>query len=187
MAGRRRGEGACGACGAPCVVDSSAFISFSSAEISGSDDPSAATSGCGVSSLILVAVSRPAHARERESSRAVRCCWPGHDPRARMRACGAGHATIECRRSPGRARLRSRYTNCGGGNERTLLSPLDSSMLAICPENDSPFYGFIRSGLNYEHHVRITYTSSGRRRPTTREGEALPADDHEDLRHESPV
>ena len=52
VAGRRRGEGACGACGAPCVVDSSAFISFSSAEISGSDDPSAATSGCGVSSLM---------------------------------------------------------------------------------------------------------------------------------------
>ena len=103
VAGRRRGGGACGACGAPCVVDSSAFISFSSAEISGSDDPSAATSGCGVSSLIVVVVSRPAHARERESSRAVRCCWPGPDPRARMRACGAGHATIECRRSPGRA------------------------------------------------------------------------------------
>ena len=63
MAGRRRGGGACGACGSPCVVDRSAFISFSSAEISGSDDPSAATSGCGVSSLIVVALSRPAHAR----------------------------------------------------------------------------------------------------------------------------
>ena len=39
-------------------------------------------------------------------------------------------------------------------------TPLETSMprsLAICPENDSPFYGFIRSGLNYEHHVRITY------------------------------
>ena len=63
VAGRRRGGWACGACGAPCVVDRSAFISFSSAEISGSDDPSAATSGCGVSSLIVVALSRPAHAR----------------------------------------------------------------------------------------------------------------------------
>ena len=39
--------------------------------------------------------------------------------------------------------------------------------LAICPENDSPFYGFIRSGLNYEHHVRITYTSSGRHKNMT--------------------
>ena len=129
VAGRRRGGGACGACGAPCVVDSSAFISFSSAEISGSDDPSAATSGCGVSSLIVVVVSRPAHARERESSRAVRCCWPGPDPRARMRACGAGHATIECRRSPGRARLRSRYTNCGGGKTRTVSRVKTASVM----------------------------------------------------------
>ena len=42
--------------------------------------------------------------------------------------------------------------------EDSTLLPLKRrcAVGSICPENDSPFYGFIRSGLNYEHHVRIT-------------------------------
>ena len=76
----------------------------------------------------------------------------------------AGRATVE-QLAPGSARSR-------GGQKLVALvvrtrglyfTPLETSMrrsLAICPENDSPFYGFIRSGLNYEHHVRITYTMS---------------------------
>ena len=46
-----------------------------------------------------------------------------------------------------------------GSTERPLKRRCDGRFsLAICPENDSPRYGFIRSGLNYEHHVRITRT-----------------------------
>ena len=46
-----------------------------------------------------------------------------------------------------------------GGREDSSGLPLETSMrrsLAICPEvMILLFYGFIRSGLNYEHHVRI--------------------------------